>query len=401
AARDLPGALRTLDERAGERARDAVLYGLNRAMLLRMAGDFSQSNAVFEQAKDAIERVDAVSIREQAGGLAVNDMMRSYTGAPFERVLLHVYAALNYLDQGRPDDARVEILQLDVLLGQESARAGEAFARYLSGMIFESLRQYDDAMIAYRQAYEAYHRDGGVVPAPLGQDLVRTASRVGGLAAELGRYRAEFGITEEFPGPRGEGGEVIFLLNSGLAPVMRDALISAPTRDGKLVTVSMPYYEARVPRVTGARVSSGASVATAVLGEDVAAVAEETLEHDKPLILARAVARAALKLEASEKADKKDDSLGMMVNIAGVLSERADTRSWSTLPGRIYLARLPLAAGNHEVHVELTGGYADVIAARDYAVELAPGEKRFISLHWVSAGDLEPLPYRIERRRMQ
>jgi hypothetical protein len=86
-----------------------------------------------------------------------------------------------------------------------------------------------------------------------------------------------------------------------------------------------------------------------------------------------------------------------MINIAGVMSERADTRSWSTLPNRVYLARLPLVAGRHEVRVELEG---DAVV-RDYTVELAPGEKRFVSLHWVTAGDLDPLPYRIERRRLQ
>lgn len=397
AARDLPGALRTLEERAGGNARDAVLYDLNRAMLQRMAGDFADSITAFERAKAAIERLDAVSVSEQAGALAVNDMMRSYTGAPYERVLLHVYAALDYLELDRPEDARVEILQLDVLLGQDEDRGCAAFARYLSGMIFESLRQYDDAMIAYRQAYAAYRRDGATVPAPLGRDLVRMAARVGGMADELRRYRAEFGVTEESPGPRDDEGELIFLLHSGLAPVKRDALIGATTRDGMLVTVSMPYYEYRAPRVTGARLSTDGRVATTALGADVAAAATDALEREKPLMLARAVARAALKHEASEKADKENDALGVMVNIAGVVSERADTRSWSTLPNRIYLARLPLAPGSHEVRVELDGA----AAARDLAVELAPGEKRFISLHRVSAGDLDPLPYRIERRRMQ
>ena len=57
-------------------------------MLRRMAGEYARSNAVFEQAKDAIERLDAVSVSEQAGALAVNDMLRSYTGEPFERVLV-------------------------------------------------------------------------------------------------------------------------------------------------------------------------------------------------------------------------------------------------------------------------------------------------------------------------
>jgi len=401
AAHDVAGALRTLDERAGGRARDAVLYDLNRALLLRMEGDYVQSNAAFESAKAAIERLDAVSVSEQTGALAINDMMRSYTAEPYERALLHVYAALNYLDLGQPEAARVEILQLDVLLGQEEdAPDGAGFARYLSGMIFEALGQYDDAMIAYRQAYAAYRRDAaaGGAPASLGRDLVRTAARVGGLEDELRRYRTEFGLAEaELPGPRAEEGELIFLLHSGLAPVKRDQVIGASTPEGRVVAVAMPYYEMRTPRVTGARLSAGDAVVATEVAEDVAAVAVATLEREKPLILLRAISRAAIKHEASEKADQENNTLGAVINIAGIVSERADTRSWSTLPNRIYLARLPLPDGRHEVRVELAGD----AAARDYVVELAPGEKRFISLHWVSAGDFDPLPYRIERRRLQ
>jgi tetratricopeptide (TPR) repeat protein len=402
AAQDLPGALAILKDRTAQHERDAVLYDLNRAMLLRMAGDYAQSNGVFEEAKAAIDRLDAVSVTEQTGAFAVNDMLRSYTGEPFERILLHVYAALNYLELGRPDDARVEILQLDVLLGQEDHREGEAFARYLSGMIFESLGQYDDAMIAYRQAYTAYHRSdaAGGVPPSLGRDLVRMAVRVGGLEDELRTYRKEFGLPEGVPGPQAEEGELIFLLHSGLVPIKRDNVIGAAARDGKLVMVSMPYYENRVPRVTGARLSAGATVATTVMAEDVDAVALATLEREKPAILARAIARAAVKHEASERADRQGDLLGVVVNIAGAVAERADTRSWSTLPNRIYLARLPLAAGRHEVHVELQD-YSGIAATRDYTVDIAPGAKRFISLHWVTAGDLQPLTYRTERRPLQ
>jgi hypothetical protein len=403
AAQDLPGALSTLKDRTAGHERDAVLYDLNRAMLLRMAGDYEQSNGAFEQAKAAIDRLDAVSVTEQGSAFAVNDMLRSYTGEPFERVLLHVYAALNYLELGRPDDARVEILQLDVLLGQEGHREGEAFARYLSGMIFEALGQYDDAMIAYRQAYTAYRRGdpaGGVPPA-LGRDLVRMAARVGGLEDELRTYRQEFDLPEGVPGPRPEEGEVIFLLHSGLVPIKRDNVIGAATRDGKLVMVSMPYYENRAPRVTGAQLHADAAVAVTTPVEDVDAVALATLEREKPAILARAIARAAVKHEASERADKEGDLLGVVVNIAGAVSERADTRSWSTLPNRISLARMPLAAGRHEVHVALQDYAGAVIATRDYTVDIAPGAKRFISLHWVGAGDIQPLTYRTERRPLQ
>jgi hypothetical protein len=399
AAHDLEGALLTLDERAGGRTRDVVLYDLNRALLLRMAGDFAESNAAFERAKEAIDRLDAVSVSEQTGALAINDLMRSYTADPYERAFLHVYAALNYLELGQSEAARVEVLQLDVLLGQEEAATeGAGFARYLSGMIFEARGQYDDAMIAYREAYAAYRRAAaGGAPPSLGRDLVRTAARVGGLEDELRRYRTEFSLAEETPGPRAEEGELIFLLHSGLAPVKRESLVAVATQEGRLISVSMPYYEARSPHVTGARLSAGSATVAAEQAEDVAAVAMAALERARPRILARAVARAALKHEASEQADRENEAVGAMINIAGVMSERADTRSWSTLPNRVYLARLPLVAGRHEVRVELEG---DAVV-RDYTVELAPGEKRFVSLHWVTAGDLDPLPYRIERRRLQ
>jgi hypothetical protein len=223
---------------------------------------------------------------------------------------------------------------------------------------------------------------------------------VGGLEDELRTYRKEFGLPEGVPGPQAEEGELIFLLHSGLVPIKRDNVIGAAARDGKLVMVSMPYYENRVPRVTGARLSAGATVATTVMAEDVDAVALATLEREKPAILARAIARAAVKHEASERADRQGDLLGVVVNIAGAVAERADTRSWSTLPNRIYLARLPLAAGRHEVHVELQD-YSGIAATRDYTVDIAPGAKRFISLHWVTAGDLQPLTYRTERRPLQ
>lgn len=404
-AHDLEGALHTLKQHAGQRDRDEVLYDLNRAMLLRMMGDYAGSNEAFEQAKVSIDRLEAVSITEQTGALAVNDMMRAYVASPFERVLLHVYAALNHLDMAQPGAARVEILQLDVLLGRQGPVHGEAFALYLSGMIFEALGQNDDAVIAYRKAYEAYRRYGSALtagmPQSLGRDLVRTAAQVGGLEDEVRRYRLEFALPGDSSGPKDEEGEIIFLLHSGLAPIKRDVLTGATTHEGKLVTISMPYYERRAPRVAGARLDTGAAAATTELVEDLADVAVDDLEQQMPLILARAVARAALKHAASEEADKENEALGAMINIAGVVSERADTRSWSTLPNRIYLARLPLAAGRHAVRVELKDRLAGTVAAREYTVELSAGEKRFISLHWVTAGDLEPLIYPIERRRWQ
>ncbi len=391
AAGDYQGAMATLDEH-GRGRRDAVLYLLNRGLLLRMTGEFAQSNAAFEEAKTLMERLSAVSVSEQAGALTVNDLMRSYAGEFHERVLLHLFAALNYLDLGQPREARVEILQLDELLEQldSESLAGGAFARYFSGLVFDSLGEPDNALIAYRKAYQAYRtypEDAALgVPRQLQQDLVRLTERLG-LLEEARRLRREFGM-ETTALPEKGAGEVALILFSGLAPHKEESHVTVPTEDGVLVSVAMPYYEGRLPHVRGLRLEADGHRSEAERVEDINVLAMASLERRRPLILARALARAVLKHEAVEKAEKQSDGLGLLVNIVTVASERADTRSWSLLPSHIYLARLSLPEGEWHLRAWLEDDKGQVVGQRDYAVRIKAGQRLFLSMHWIDEEDL-------------
>ena len=97
---------------------DGVLYNLNKAILLRMQGEFTASNEAFELSKKLIETYEAVSITEQTGSFIINDSTRTYIGEDYEQVLLHLYESLNYLELGDPDAARIEALQVDLKLTQ-------------------------------------------------------------------------------------------------------------------------------------------------------------------------------------------------------------------------------------------------------------------------------------------
>lgn len=394
ARQDATAALQVLERHADGRGKDATLYHLNRGMLLRMQGELVASTESFEQAKTAIDALLAVSVSEQAGALAINDAQRSYVGEPFERAFLHVYAALNFLELGSPDEARVEMLQLDVLLSdleRDGELAGTALPRYFAGLVFESRGEWSDAMIAYRKAYEVYRAhplaSGAGVPSTLGRDLMRLAARLG-LNEELARYRAEFAAVGEGDVPRAGEAELIFLLHSGLAPVKQETGMVAPTPSGRLISVSMPYYQSRQPALTTARVSADGHAAQTVLVEDIDAAARAALERRSGAILARTVARAAVKHEASRQAGRENELAGLVLNIAGLISERADTRSWSTLPNRIYLARLAVPAGRRDVQVDLVDRQGGIAESRTYPLDLAPGEKRFLSLHRVTPADL-------------
>ena len=241
-----PEAALTVLEAEGPSRQDEVVYLLNKASLLHQAGEYQASNAALEQAKPLMEKYAVISVSEQAGAFAVSDNLRAYAGEAYERIYVHIFAALNYLALGQVNEARVEALQIDSALNRvpKDTPVPAGFASYLSGLIFETLGEWDDAMIAYRGAHEAYkaYAAGYAVPVPesLKLDLLRLAERQG-LHDELRRYRAEFGVKadEETAGLATEG-EVVLILESGLAPLKRDTVTGAYAADGRLLTIALP-----------------------------------------------------------------------------------------------------------------------------------------------------------------
>ena len=395
AAGDVPAALKALDEQHGKGGRgDRVLYLLNRALLLRMQGEYAQSNEMLEQAKRLIDELDAVSVSEQAGSLTVNDTLKSFIGSDFERALIHLYAALNYLQLGKEDEARVEALQLDVLLNLQADRHGDgyvedAYVRYLSGLVFEELGEWSDAMIAYRKAYEDYRRYqqafGVRPPRSLGFALLRLAEHLG-LKDEVREYRAAFGI-EQWPPLQAlkSKGEVVIIVSTGLAPSKRQevATVFAPEA-GVMVRIALPRYEPHIQPVGEVRVRVDDEAQDAELVEDIDALAIRTLEEQMPMITARAIARAVVKYQAAREASKHNEGLGLLVNIAGMISEQADTRSWSTLPQRVYLARRLLPPGRHDVVVQLFGHDGHVLAQKRFpGVTVEAGRKAYLTWRWI------------------
>lgn len=387
-AHDPQAALRVL-ERQLHLPNDQVVYLLNKGMLLRMTGDLKASTEAFETAKRRIDAFYAASLTEQAASFIINDATRSYSGEPYEQVLLHVYLALNYLELGLHDEARVEALQADLRLREHAQSLGKRYhddplARYVAGKIFESRGERSDAMIAFRKAYEAYRerRTGAVAPQCLGNDLVRL-SRALGLREELETYRSTFG---DVPDAAANQGEVIVLLHEGLAPIKHEHAATALSPEtGRLVRVSLPAYQRRSTALRGARVlAAGKQTETALL-EDVGATAVQDLEAQMPLITARAIARAVAKDRTAKQAAKQDAAVGLAVNIVNVLTERADTRSWLTLPDRVHVATLALPPGRHAVTVELLGFGGQVVATHTFPeVTVVAGRKHFLSHHWVS-----------------
>jgi hypothetical protein len=404
ADRQYDAALKDIEKQSRSKT-DHVLYLLNKGMVLRMAGDFAASNVALEAAKAEMERLYAASVSEHTLSFLINDSTVSYGGQDYEQVLVHLYMALNYLELKQPGDARVEALQVDVKLREIGDQVSgnkftdDAFSRYLTGLIYEDDGEWSDAMISYRQAYEAYkqYRSDYGIPMPdmLKSDLLRLAAHEG-LKDEATEYREEFGIDRqpEKIDPEKQG-ELIFILNNGLAPIKRERTITAvdPT-SGILVRIALPYYESQPDNVVGARISADGKEAVTELVEDVDAIARQSLDSHMGAITARSIARAVAKTAAIRAAARNGNNrnnealVGLLgafaLQVAAVTTERADTRSWLTLPANIQMARIALPPGRHTIKVELLGTDGQTVATREYPrIVIAEAHKTYLTQHWV------------------
>jgi len=227
-------------------------------MLKRMIGDYAGSNKDFEVAKKEMADLYTTSISKSIGSVVTNDTVRDYAGDRYEQVLLHAYLALNYIALGKLDSARVDVLQADIKMKEWGERPLEDwFVRYLSGIIFEALGEYDQAIVSYRKAVDVYKatikNHGLQVPDQLKKDLMRVLY-IERRDDELKHYESVFNMRYDAKEDQGKG-HIIAILDNGLGPARSQHTIMtwAPAINQRL-KVAFPTYTRRKNKTHRARV---------------------------------------------------------------------------------------------------------------------------------------------------
>ena len=363
-----------------EESRDAygangvLLFLLDSAMVHLQCGRYDTAQRFFHEAERTANRLWTESVSQNAASLLVNDYMRAYPGEDFERAMIHLMSAIGYLQAGDLTAALVETRRLDSLLSayntkyvEQNVYKEDAFGRYLSGMLNEDDNAIDDAFIDYLLAARAYgdyrHAYGTERPASLEQDLLRTAAAVD----RMEDAQAALGAAGERARPQpldvdGKG-KVVYIQFSGDAPKKVEDAIVIPTGRGP-VSLAFPRMVVSPPACGGGRLTLNAASAAAVLEtelvEDVNRIAVKNLDDRKGRVVARTLLRAALKQAAIESAAHQTDEqtgevIRTLLNVLNLFVERADVRSWRTLPGEIHLARGWLPPGTYRVVLSRCG----------------------------------------------
>lgn len=397
-------AMATYAERKGDSGH-AVVVWLEYGGMLRALGQYDKSNQILGQAEQAIAEQDRqaeVRITEQAGALLTNQTAIDYRAQHYDRIMLHVYRALNAMTLNDRDLLRNEMFriyqqqknavaenekriakakeeleergknvqgynlarsfesdQMQAVLAERYAQVKELagyadfvnpFAEYLQGIYFMHDQNSDGS--DWERARLALTRAAAMVPAnPYLQADLRTIEEqqtTGKTPAltyvifETGTaaYRSEFRV--DLP---------LFLLNDKVDYVG----IALPT---------LAYNERFVRSLTVR--ADGKSYESDLVASMDRVIASE-FDHDLPAIIARTLLSSATKAAmayAANRATADDETLNALVRIGTSLYQaaynQADLRCWASLPKQYQIVRLESPA-DRKIDIVLAGQSSQVV----------------------------------------
>lgn len=384
---------------AKKEKKDDLLYLIERGYLAHEAGHYDTSNIYFDKAELRAEELYTKSVTGELASLITSDNTLPYRGYPHELVLIHYYRAFNYLMLGQTEGALVEARKANQRLAElqdekegKNTYKNDAFMQYFTAMLYQAEGEHNDATVAIRDAYRGYEEYSelyGLRPPPgLISELHAALNRIGA-SDEAGVLLERFPAIENESELRMRTNAVIFV-ETGFTPYLDAVNITLPIfeeKDSKYhdchgcendyagVIVSRygdNIYTYRRQNLTLDHVLQfsfpmmvdfpteaysvevdcpiGKSMPP-TLAEPIDAIAKKSFNERIPNILLKTVARALVKEFARTRAKKEDKTLGALVNIFNVATERADTRSCLFLPNAIWMIQMELPAGEQQVEV--------------------------------------------------
>lgn len=331
---------------------DQLVYLLDYGTALQISGDLKKSNQVFMKADKLADQLDYHSVSRQAGSLLMNQEMVQYKGDTFEKVFINAYLAMNFLALGDLDSALVEARRMNEKyqkLRSDEKKAFElnVFGKYLSALVWEADRKWDDAYIAYQEAYKI----DPLLPT-LPEDLIRISKKAQ-RPDEYNKWKKKFPQVVEDPKWYDKKyGELVILFQQGWGPRKQTSIHS----------YRMPELRTVGSRTQRLRLEFVKEPSNSALGDkklfhtsalyNVEQAAMKTLADDQLALAAKRVAGVVAKEVVADQIRQKDELLGLVAWAAMHASDRADLRQWSLLPQTIQILRIPLLPGDYRFNLQ-------------------------------------------------
>jgi len=310
--------------------KDRVLVLIERGTVNLARGAYEQSARDFIEASDALDDLEAYSISKGGASFVANDNVQDFKALPFERTLLHAFAAKSHLAVGHWENAAVEARRIIYSLNPE--RLGEypedAYSRYMAGFCLELMDDPSNAALQYRKAnalvphVKIDDSNGRLLPGEKGAGPPIPAKAWTGPSAQTSRPC-----------------ELVCFILAGRSPAGADML------------------EGRWPEsspVFGDVYAGDRYLGRGYALSDTVELAFTNIELQAARKAAKTIARVAIKEGIAAAVDENDEMLGMLVRFILIgLLEQPDVRRWETLPRWLAVARLPCPSDIESLDVVL------------------------------------------------
>ncbi len=286
--------------------RNRVLALMERGMISHTVGDYKAANTDWIEANDQIKQLDYLSVSKKTASLVINDTVETYTGAPFERSLLHAFTAKNYFAMAQWHEAAVESRLIADGLENLNDFPDDPYSRYISGLGFEMIRDFSGAKLEYSRANALTKH-------------LQIDEQSGHISI------ATTNVPEKVKSPS-PGGELICLVSLGRAPT--------------------PGRRPRSNNVWGARPYVKLYHKQRYLGRSytintTARLLAATQRRIAVLKAAKTATRVVLKESIAYAIAEENAFLGEILRLILYAFEVPDSRGWETLPMWLQVARVP------------------------------------------------------------
>ena len=370
-------SVQELEPLAMTEGRDQLVYLLDYATALQQNKQFKESSQAFIKADELSDIKDYHSITKNAASLLLSEELVQYKGDDYEKLMINAMNAINFLMMDELDSALVEVRRLNnklKLYRTEAKRDWEpsTFGLYLSAIIWEADKKWDDAYIDYKKTYEL---DPSIEY--LKMDLVR-ASAKSQRWADHKRWLKKFNMK---PGRKPEWnhrqyGELVFILKQGWGPRKYPSSVTP-----RLPELNRVYSSTHSVRLFLDREGKEELEEDSQVIYNIEAVAMKTLKDQYAPLVAKRVAGVVVKEVIADQVRQENELLGNLLALGFRMSDRADLRQWSTLPRTFQVARLTLKPGTYKVRAQGLNQSGDLTGERmpEKEFTIKAGKKTFMN----------------------
>ena len=395
---NVPAAEAEAIKQANENAKnkDAIVWRLEQAAVLRANGKYEDSNKAFDMAQDKIDdyaQKAKVRVGQEASALLSSQANLDYEGRSYDGIMLNTYKALNYLAMGDPDKARPEIIrayqrQQDAVEANkkrieetqaaaeknkdkktmEKAEGDPKFQTQMQGVTanLDTVKVYAD----YVNPFTVY-LDGlyFMANAADNSDLERankSFERVSTYAPDNAYVKQDLAAMTNLFGGKPLEPTTYVIFETGCAPIRDQIRIDIPIIVSKVsyVGAAFPTLKFQDNYAPSLMVSANGTNVTTAAVASMDGIVSLDFKNDLPVVITKTIAATVVKAVAAYVANDAarqagGDLAGLLTQVATAAYEMAvniaDTRTWTTLPKEFQVCRIPTPADGRLELVTATG----------------------------------------------